>query len=176
MNRIKKWQANWIQLGRINKMSGLLTYLEETRFNLYLIQNPIFMNPTYLLKNPSTISKSILRILLLVIFPVLVAQAQKIQPRLHYGTLFEPQRKIINGAGGKELSDYEKYWNVMHTQDKPLSYIYHIDFNEATSGWGDGRLEQNAIVGNNFANEMIMPFRIKKFNSIISTNLLLILA
>ena len=71
-------------------------------------------------------------------FPVLLVQAQKIQTRHNYGALLEPQGKIMNGAGGKDLRDYQDYWNVMHTQNKPLTYIHYIPLNEATSDWADG--------------------------------------
>jgi len=65
-------------------------------------------------------------------------QAQTIQPRSNFGALLEPQGKIINGAGGKDLRDYQDYWNVMHAENKPLSYLHYIGLNEATSDWADG--------------------------------------
>ncbi len=71
------------------------------------------MKQIYIFKKHLVVLKSILRILLLVLFPVLMVQAQKIQPRLNYGALLEPQGKIING-GGQDLVSYTNYWNVMY--------------------------------------------------------------
>lgn len=63
--------------------------------------------------------------------------AQTITPRLNQGAILEPQNKIINGAG-QDLASYLNYWNVMHTQDKPLIYMTYLSLREATSDWADG--------------------------------------
>ena len=63
--------------------------------------------------------------------------AQSIQTRLNQGAILEPQGKIINGAG-QDFSGYMNYWNVMHTQDKPLIYMTYINLSDATSNWADG--------------------------------------
>jgi hypothetical protein len=63
--------------------------------------------------------------------------AQSIQTRLNQGAILEPQGKIINGAG-QDFSGYMNYWNIMHTQDKPLVYMTYINLSDATSNWADG--------------------------------------
>jgi hypothetical protein len=81
--------------------------------------------------------KSIYTFSLFAIFPLLNLQSQTIQPRLNQGALLEPQGKIINGAG-QDLSAYNNYWNVMHTQNKPLMYMTYIGLCEVTTDWADG--------------------------------------
>ena len=77
----------------------------------------------------------------LFVFSVLMVAsqlaAQPIQPRLNQGAILEPQGKIINGAGQDQAS-YINYWNIMHTQDKPLVYMTYINLSDATSNWADG--------------------------------------
>jgi hypothetical protein len=75
--------------------------------------------------------------LILLSFSITRIQAQPIQPRLNQGALLEPQGKIINGAG-QDLAAYKNYWNVMHTQNKPLMYMTYLSLREATSDWADG--------------------------------------
>ena len=96
------------------------------------------MNLIYKLQNPLAGFKSFTKILFLALFPACLLQAQNIQPRLNHGALLEPQGKIINGAGGKDLRDYQDYWNVMHAGNKPLTYLHYIPLDEATSDWADG--------------------------------------
>jgi hypothetical protein len=74
---------------------------------------------------------------LCVQLPMFSLLAQSIQPRLNQGALLEPQGKIINGAG-QDLAAYKKYWNVMHTQDKPLMYMTYIGLRDVTPDWADG--------------------------------------
>jgi beta-mannanase len=64
-------------------------------------------------------------------------QAEIIKPRLNQGALLEPRGKIINGAGQDPIA-YTNYWNVMHTQGKPLMYMDYIELRNATSDWADG--------------------------------------
>jgi hypothetical protein len=64
-------------------------------------------------------------------------EAQTIQPRLNQGALLEPQGKIINGAG-QDQEGYMNYWNVMHTENKPLMYMTYINLRDVTSDWADG--------------------------------------
>jgi hypothetical protein len=85
----------------------------------------------------SSCRKLFFSILLLVIFPMISALSQKIQPRLNQGAILEPQGKIINGAG-QDYTSYMKYWNVMHTQNKPLIYMTYIGLRDVTSNWEDG--------------------------------------
>ena len=95
------------------------------------------MNPIYKFKNYSGLSRVTFSIILLVMFPVLMLQAQKIQPRLNYGARLEPKGKIINGAG-QDLAAYKNYWNVMHTQNKPLMYMTYFNLRDLTSDWSVG--------------------------------------
>jgi hypothetical protein len=75
---------------------------------------------------------------ILVVFSVLMVTsqlaAQPIQTRLNQGAILEPQGKIINGAG-QDFSGYMNYWNVMHTQNKPLVYMTYLNLSDATSDW-----------------------------------------
>ncbi len=96
------------------------------------------MNLIFRVQNTLAGIRSIFCLMLLILFPILIIRAQSIQPRSNFGALLEPQGKIINGAGGKDLSDYQNYWNVMHPQNKPLTYIEYLGLNEATSDWADG--------------------------------------
>ena len=118
-------------------MNGFLIYLAVTKSNSFLIQNLIVMNPIYKFKNYSGLSRVTFSIILLVMFPVLMLQAQKIQPRLNYGARLEPKGKIINGAG-QDLAAYKNYWNVMHTQNKPLMYMTYFNLRDLTSDWSVG--------------------------------------
>ena len=95
------------------------------------------MNQIYQSRNYSVISRVVSSIILLVMFPVLMVQAQKIQTRHNYGALLEPQGKIINGAG-QDLASYKNYWNVMHTNNKPMIYMTYVMLREATPDWADG--------------------------------------
>lgn len=81
--------------------------------------------------------KAFFYFLVLLVFPIIV-HSQNIQPRQNHGALLEPQGKIINGAGGKDLRDYQDYWDVMHAGNKPLTYLHYIPLDEATSDWADG--------------------------------------
>ena len=74
--------------------------------------------------------------------------AQSINPRLNQGAILEPQGKIINGAGQDQAS-YMNYWNVMHTQDKPLIYMTYINLRDVTSDWTDG-LKANLMLNGKF--------------------------
>jgi len=79
----------------------------------------------------------LLTILFLAISIITQSTAQIITPRLNQGATLEPQNKIINGAG-QDLVAYKNYWNVMHTQNKPLIYMTYVGLREATSNWADG--------------------------------------
>jgi hypothetical protein len=79
----------------------------------------------------------LLTVLFLTLCVVTQSLAQKIIPRLNQGAILEPQGKIINGAG-QDLASYLNYWNVMHTQNKPLMYMTYLSLREATSDWADG--------------------------------------
>ena len=65
------------------------------------------------------------------------SQAQTIQARLDQGAILEPKGKIINGAG-QDKAAFINYWNVMHTNSKPLIYMYYIGLKDVTSDWADG--------------------------------------
>jgi hypothetical protein len=74
--------------------------------------------------------------------------AQSINSRLNQGAFLEPQGKIINGAGQDQAS-YMNYWNVMHTQNKPLIYMTYINLRDVTSDWTDG-LKANLMLNGQF--------------------------
>jgi hypothetical protein len=82
----------------------------------------------------------------LVVVSAETLHAQAFQPRLDQGATLEPQGKVINGAG-QDQSSYTNYWNVMHSQGKPLVYMAYQELYSATSDWADGlkaALMQNA--------------------------------
>jgi hypothetical protein len=62
--------------------------------------------------------------------------AQTIKPRLNQGALLEPQGKIINGAG-QDKTAFMNYWNVQHTQNKPLVFMSYVSLKDITSDWAD---------------------------------------
>lgn len=95
------------------------------------------MNPNNPFKNFPGRTWDFFRTFLLVVFPILVLEAQQIQPRSNNGALLEPQDKIINGAG-QDLASYKNYWNVMHVNNKPLIYMTYVMLRDATSDWADG--------------------------------------
>jgi hypothetical protein len=85
-----------------------------------------------------------------IIFNLFLSQleAQTIQPRLNQDALLEPQGKIINGAGQDQVG-YMNYWNVMHTENKPLLYMTYINLSDVTSDWADG-LKANLMLNGKF--------------------------
>lgn len=95
------------------------------------------MNDSFKLRNPFRSIATIFLFLLISLIPVIPALAQKIQPRLNQGAVLEPQGKIINGAG-QDLPAFNNYWNVMHTQTKPVIYMTYVGLKSVTSDWADG--------------------------------------
>ena len=139
------WHNNILtQFIRIKKIVTLIKPgCVHSFLNLYLpiltlfISNFNIMNRKKKFLNHANRLKSIYTITLFALFPLSIIQAQIINPRYNQGAMLEPQGKIINGAG-QDLVGYNNYWNVMHTQNKPLMYMTYIGLCDATSDWADG--------------------------------------
>lgn len=75
--------------------------------------------------------------LLLFMLQGFIVQSQIIQPRTDYGAMLEPKGRIINGAG-QDLAGYNNYWDVMHSQGKPVIYMTYLGVKTVTSDWSTG--------------------------------------
>ena len=75
--------------------------------------------------------------------------AQPIQSRYNYGALLEPIGKIINGAG-QDPTAFNNYWNVMHSQNKPVIFMTYIGLKNIQSNWTDDLKTEILSYGDKF--------------------------
>ena len=52
--------------------------------------------------------------------------AQSIQPRNNFGSLLEPDGKVINGTGQYFPESFRNYWYAMDTDNKPAIFMTYI--------------------------------------------------